>query len=270
MAAKDTGVTRQLRESDGPPPIAEQLLHILLPPAHRETMSGDLLEAYRDEIVPTRGTAGARRWYLRQAASLVVHVNPPAQWAIWVAGATALIVAFLLRHNVAPPAPAAAWTSLAVLGVAALSTRLPDVGTLSRVGLAHGALLVGVVVAASTTVVRPAPESLFVGAFTVVFVSAGVGGSWRSHRIGPGVLAAALTGVVGALLWRVLASTVLPDLLVPGGSHTFTLAFMLLGSINHPLMLVMLGLVPGAIGAIAGTAVGRLVASRTRRRRSLR
>jgi hypothetical protein len=51
-----------------PPPWAERLLCMLLAPADREAVSGDLLEAYRDEVHPARGRAGADWWYLRQIA----------------------------------------------------------------------------------------------------------------------------------------------------------------------------------------------------------
>ena len=40
-----------------PPRWAEAILRVLLKPHDRETVSGDLLEEYRDTIVPTRGRA---------------------------------------------------------------------------------------------------------------------------------------------------------------------------------------------------------------------
>ena len=48
-----------------PPRWAESLLCLLLEPEDRESVSGDLLEEYRQAIVPARG-AGANRWYVRQ------------------------------------------------------------------------------------------------------------------------------------------------------------------------------------------------------------
>jgi hypothetical protein len=51
-----------------PPRWAESVLRLLLRPADRETVSGDLLEAYRDTVVPSRGQASADRWYVRQVA----------------------------------------------------------------------------------------------------------------------------------------------------------------------------------------------------------
>jgi hypothetical protein len=51
-----------------PPAWAEHLLRLLLQPADRETVSGDLLEAYREDVHPARGRRRADWWYLRQTA----------------------------------------------------------------------------------------------------------------------------------------------------------------------------------------------------------
>lgn len=54
-----------------PPRLAERLLRLLLVDRDRDTISGDLLEEYREVAVPTRGVSGARWWYRRQVAGLV-------------------------------------------------------------------------------------------------------------------------------------------------------------------------------------------------------
>ncbi len=54
-----------------PPRWAEWLLEAMLKARDRDTVSGDLLEEYREVIVPTRGRKRANLWYLRQALSLV-------------------------------------------------------------------------------------------------------------------------------------------------------------------------------------------------------
>ena len=51
-----------------PPAWAERLLRLLLAPADREIVSGDLLEAYRDDVHPARGRRRADLWYIRQVA----------------------------------------------------------------------------------------------------------------------------------------------------------------------------------------------------------
>jgi hypothetical protein len=63
-----------------PPAWAERLLRLLLAPADREIVSGDLLEAYRDDVQPSRGRWRADLWYIRQVAWF-------AWRAAWVWGA---------------------------------------------------------------------------------------------------------------------------------------------------------------------------------------
>jgi hypothetical protein len=74
----------------GPPRWAEAILRLLLKPEDRDSVSGDLLEEYRDSIVPARGSA-ADWWYLRQVGSFLVRAS-------WVWGAVmggALVVRYL-------------------------------------------------------------------------------------------------------------------------------------------------------------------------------
>ena len=51
-----------------PPRWAETTLGLLLTPTDRDSVSGDLLEAYRETHLPARGRAGADAWYVRQVA----------------------------------------------------------------------------------------------------------------------------------------------------------------------------------------------------------
>ena len=69
---------------------ADTVLRVLLRNRDRETISGDLLEEYREEILPRRGALAARLWYVRQIASFV----GPVAWGLaigLVAGALQLI-----------------------------------------------------------------------------------------------------------------------------------------------------------------------------------
>jgi hypothetical protein len=74
-----------------PPQWAESLLRMLLKPRDRDSVSGDLLEEYRESIVPALGSR-ADRWYIRQVSWYLVR----ATW-LWGAlvGAT-LVIRFLL------------------------------------------------------------------------------------------------------------------------------------------------------------------------------
>ncbi len=52
--------------SHKPPRWAEAWLRLLLPARDRETVSGDLLEEYRDTVRPARGRLRADAWYVAQ------------------------------------------------------------------------------------------------------------------------------------------------------------------------------------------------------------
>ena len=54
-----------------PPAWAEDLLRSMLPRHHRDSVSGDLLEEYRDRILPARGATAADAWYIRQTLGFV-------------------------------------------------------------------------------------------------------------------------------------------------------------------------------------------------------
>jgi len=59
-----------------PPRWAERCLRALLRPSDRDCILGDLLEEYRQVVLPTRGPLGARCWYLRQALSVTCDLVP--------------------------------------------------------------------------------------------------------------------------------------------------------------------------------------------------
>jgi hypothetical protein len=50
---------------------ADAVLRMLLSRRHRDAVSGDLLETYREEILPSRGPLRARFWYWRQVFSFI-------------------------------------------------------------------------------------------------------------------------------------------------------------------------------------------------------
>ena len=60
---------------DEPPRWVEYFLRVFLKSRDRETIVGDLLEEYREVVLPTRGRFRAQLWYVRQALSLVDGVK---------------------------------------------------------------------------------------------------------------------------------------------------------------------------------------------------
>ena len=65
-----------------PPDWAETLLEAVLSEKDRDTVTGDLLEEYRESIVPAMG-ARADRWYIRQVSWYVLRAVAP--WALLIA-----------------------------------------------------------------------------------------------------------------------------------------------------------------------------------------
>jgi hypothetical protein len=64
VALRVAGMTRE-----SPPRWLERMLLLFLPARDRETISGDLLEEYREEQLPGSGSTRANLWYLRQSIS---------------------------------------------------------------------------------------------------------------------------------------------------------------------------------------------------------
>ena len=58
-----------------PPRWAEILLHLVLDSKDQATVSGDLLEEFRDSIRPRQGPSAANGWYIRQVIGFVVRSN---------------------------------------------------------------------------------------------------------------------------------------------------------------------------------------------------
>ena len=105
-----------------PPRWAEALLCVLLKPEDRDSVSGDLLEEYRDTIVPRRGRA-ADWWYLRQVAWYLLR----ASWLWGTVMGSALVIRYLFDTLVPPAdyrirASVLSWTLLAVCLLASFIT----------------------------------------------------------------------------------------------------------------------------------------------------
>jgi hypothetical protein len=87
---KEHGMTID-RPTTLPPSWAESLLRLILRPEDRDSVSGDLLEEYRESIVPALG-AKANRWYVRQVTWYVLR----ATWAWGVLVAAICLWRYLL------------------------------------------------------------------------------------------------------------------------------------------------------------------------------
>jgi hypothetical protein len=89
-----------------PPLWAELALRLLLQPEDAETVSGDLLEEYRDTIYPSRGRWRANLWFVRQVADfawrgtavwrLLVGLTAPTSFPVFTAWSVPLPAICLL------------------------------------------------------------------------------------------------------------------------------------------------------------------------------
>ena len=83
---------RSMTSNPAPPEWAERVLQAFLSSHAFESVSGDLLEEYRDTVFPARGRRGADSWYVSQ---VIGYAWPSA--GVW---ATLFAVSFLARAAV--------------------------------------------------------------------------------------------------------------------------------------------------------------------------
>ncbi len=88
-----------------PPRWADSLLRSFLNSAEAETESGDLLEAYRDSILPDRGRWRADFWYVRQVAGYIVRAPSPMNLRNWLLAGLALCVLTIVSSVLLYPDP---------------------------------------------------------------------------------------------------------------------------------------------------------------------
>ena len=278
VATERTGVTTpRLIDESRPPRWAEAVVRWFLSPRDRDTITGDLLEEYREVAVPTWGHARATVWYLGQGVSLMTH-SKLAMESAWVAvgGVMLLTLMFLLnRSHLGPPGPLYLAVLVAVvLGVTAATAMrsASDVRFLGRIGLTWGCLLSAVlVVRMLVDVFKPLTDGLeilsqneagrgfLLGiAIALIFVAAGFHGAWRTRRVRMGILVAIATSTFGSLITIViigLGSTPSFDLRHTDGPGQ---VFGQNGG-QTTLVLLMLSTVPGTIGAAFARGVGGLL-----------
>jgi hypothetical protein len=91
-------MTGQASDSSAPPSWAQELLTWLVPRSSEESISGDLLEEYREAVRPARGARRANLWYLRQVGGFLSRLT----WMFVIFNAAAIIVRTIL-DTFAPP-----------------------------------------------------------------------------------------------------------------------------------------------------------------------
>jgi hypothetical protein len=185
------------RSMPSPPRWAESLLRMLLPPKSRDSISGDLLEEYRESIVPAMGSR-ADGWYIRQVARYVVR-----QTWVWGALIGGILVTRYLVDSLAP----VHYTS----GIIATRSKITSYALMATFALCAAwqtwrseRLRTGVLMAVATAVLGAVASSA--GALICLAV-------WHDPDT---LLAAQQGGGLGEALWGV------PLLLIPIGFITGT------------------------------------------------
>ena len=190
-----------------PPAWAEEVLRLLLPPKDRDSVRGDLLEEYREEIAPTRGVLRADLWYAKQVAGFAWRSAVP--WALLFAAI------FVLRTPIDALLPTRDFTVRAVV-----STMLVfmawfgcGIGVAWRTGLARSGALAGIAMAVIAPFIAGVLNAVFVLALTYLRNEWAIANLERAGGItevfllplvvtGPGMLMAGLGGLLGAVARR--------------------------------------------------------------------
>jgi len=251
-----------------PPHWAETALRSSLDARDRETISGDLLEEFRESVLPEQGLFRARLWYVWQIATLIAvkrrwDMRNGAGW-IWLAGGLAwmaAIVVLLVRSRFQPPAlPIWAPAVPAILIATALTAiRSPkDLMQLWKdARIWAGLLIVTAGIRVLSDLLMPFdveeyflaqartgfsetqfPRRFVLGAaIALILVAAGFYGAWKAAAFRRGVLIALATALLVALpLFAIELTT----------SH---------GSSQILVMAAAIGSVFGAAGAMLGKAL---------------
>jgi hypothetical protein len=127
--------------NDQPPRWADVLLQLVLSSADQESISGDLLEEYRDTIVPRRGRPAADHWYVRQVSGYVWRATWP--WALAFGGA------FLVRTGYDWRVPTTDFLTRSAMTTAVGATTLMSAGFWTS--WRSGSVVAGAVIAAVTS-----------------------------------------------------------------------------------------------------------------------
>lgn len=187
-----------------PPGWAEALLRGFLKPADVDSVSGDLLEQYRDAIHPVRGQSAADAWYVKQVLGFVWR--SARVWAVLFEGA---FVTRAALDWLAPPAD---------FGPRSTASTFVGIGLLLATGLSasmrSGSLLAGTLTGAAATAIA-AVLNLFVAGgllaiwhdpstMAAIHASGGLGEVFLFPiaLILPGAALGTVGGMVGATIMR--------------------------------------------------------------------
>ena len=270
--------------SPRPPVWAEAALRCLLPPRNRDRVSGDLLEEYREVVVPGRGVVRANLWYLRQVVSFVTPAltrsarEASMRWIVFGTVSLTVLLVALVRSNLAPPVGLMVAVPLtlvlALMAVPSMRSRA-ELLPLVRIAAWGGALVLAVLLVRLAVEVMAPVDVLdrflaqarsdfsefdyprrWVPALAVALILGGAG-FWAARgtgRVGKGVLAAMGASVIGTASYTLVVALASLLAMAPADAAGYTPPDLSFG--NVPVMLTpvlgLLSTVPGAIGGLFG------------------
>ena len=226
-----------LTGDERPPRWVEYVLRALLEPRDRDTISGDLLEEYREVALPTLGPARARRWYLREVRSLMAMTTTARVVRITLVWAAAFVSAMLVRMVIDAFAPEDIVAFF-------LAQSRDDFSQLDY------------------------PRRwLPVLAVATIFTGAGFQVAWETGRIRIGVLVAIAVAAVGFFATTLIVSIGrLASIQISGGFYS---AFALDPHAPRLTLFVALLGLGAVLGALGATAARGLDLARPRRRAAI-
>ena len=185
---------------NAPPVWAEALLRIFLRPEVFSSFSGDLLEQYRDSVLPARGLKAADRWYLAQVAGLILRKSLP--WSALFAAA------YVVRMALDWLVPTAHFETRALISTAIAAAILLASGffTSWKSGSFLAGAAAGLATTAIATLLSVAGTSLLLAIWHDPRTMAAIAGSGGLSEalflpawlVIPGVVIAGLGGILGA------------------------------------------------------------------------
>jgi hypothetical protein len=125
----------------------EMALRLVVRGRDRDTISGDLLEEYREEILPKRGAIRARLWYARQVVSFV----RPVTWGLLIGAAAGTLQ--LLSTALDPLADDSAGVMLVIAATLLLLWMLASLGATTSAQRLRDVVVSGIVIGAATMAV---------------------------------------------------------------------------------------------------------------------
>lgn len=137
----------------------EIALRLVVRGRDRDTISGDLLEEYREEILPKRGPVRAQLWYARQVVSFV-H---PVAWGFLIGAAAGTLQ--LLSTALDPLADDSGGVMFVIVATLLLLWMLASLGATTRSQRLRDVVISGIVMGAATMAVVHISSTLRVNLF---------------------------------------------------------------------------------------------------------